>query len=54
MTLRSSVIDDLLFADVAELVATSFQEDQELLNQFSITSKDFVLTISIKKIEIIH
>lgn len=47
--MRSNVIDDLLFADVAELVATSFQEDQELLNQFSITSKDFGFMISIKK-----
>lgn len=52
--LRSSVIDDLLFTDVAVIVASSFQEHQELVNQFSITSKAFGLTIIIKKTEVVH
>lgn len=47
--LRSSVIRDLHFANDAAIVATSFQEIQELVNRFSIARKGFGRTISIKK-----
>ena len=52
--LRARIIRDLLFADDAALVATSFEEAQKLLDQFSVACKAFGLTISIKKIEVIH
>ena len=52
--LRARIIWDLLFADDAALVATSFEEAQQLLDRFSVACKAFGLTISIKKTEVIH
>ena len=52
--LRAKKIRDLLFADDAALVATSFEEAQQLLDRFSVACKAFGLTISIKKTEVIH
>ena len=52
--LRARIIRDLLFADDAALVATSFEEAQQLLDLFSVACKAFGLTISIKKTEVIH
>lgn len=51
---RTSIICDLLFADDATLVAMSLQEAQELMDHFSIACKAFGLTISIKKMEVVH
>ena len=51
---RTSVIRDLLFADDAALVATSFEEAQQLVNKFSAACKAFGLTISITKTEVVH
>ena len=52
--LRTRMICDMLFADDAALVATSFEEAQELVSRFSVASKAFGLTISIKKTEVVH
>ena len=51
---RTSLIRDLLFADDAAFVATSFEEAQDLVDRFSKASKTFGLTISIKKTEVVH
>ena len=51
---RTSIIWDLMFADDAALVATSFEEAQCLMDRFSAACKAFGLTISIKKTEVIH
>ena len=52
--IRTSLICDLLFADDAALVDTSFEEAKYLVDQFSKGSKDLGLTISIKKMEVVH
>ena len=51
---RTTLIHDLLFADDAALVATSFEEAQYLVDRFSLACKAFGLTISIKKTEVVH
>ena len=51
---RIAMILDLLFADDAALVATSLEEAQELLDRFSAAYKAFVLTIGVKKTEVVH
>ena len=45
--LRTSIIRDLLFADDAALVATSFDKAQELAKRFSNACKAFGLTTNI-------
>ena len=52
--LRTEIIRDLLFADDAALVATSFEEARVLLDRFSAACKAFGLTISIRKTEVVH
>ncbi len=52
--LRTSIIRDVLFADDSVLVATSFEEAQQLLDRFSAACKAFCLTISIMKTEVVH
>ena len=51
--LKVATIRDLLFADDAALVAHSAQDLQTLLNQFSSACSDFVLTISLKKTNVL-
>ena len=52
--IRTSLIRDLLFADDAALVATSFEEAQDSVDRFLKASKAFRLTFSIKKTEVVH
>ena len=52
--LTTELICDLLFADDCALVAQSPEELQRSINSFSEACKDFGLTISKKKTEIVH
>ena len=51
---RSQLLRDLLFADDAALVTHSLDDMQEIVDRFSLASKAFGLTISIKKTELLH
>ena len=51
--LSYDLIRELLFADDCALVANSLADIQDLVNRFSIASKAFGLTISLKKTEVL-
>ena len=52
--LSYSLIQELLFADDCALVASSLSQLRNLVNRFSLASKAFGLTISLKKTEVLH
>lgn len=54
MFLRINIICDFHFADIAVLGATAFKVTQKVADHFSNTCKAFGLTISIKKMEVVH
>ena len=52
--LSYQIVRDLLFADDCALVAHSLPDIQRIINRFSAAAKDFGLTISIKKTELVY
>jgi hypothetical protein len=50
---REELIRDMLFADDAALATHTQEELQSLMNRFSMASKDFGLTISLKKTNVL-
>lgn len=54
MFLRISIIRDFHFADIAVLGVTAFKVTRKVADHFSNTCNAFGLTISIKKMEVVH
>ena len=48
------VVHELLFADDCALVAHSSEDLQEITSHFASADKDFGLTISLKKTEVLY